>query len=193
MLLKDTLRDQEIKLLTFSYRAISTLQPSLLSQFLSTLSETGKCQQKKASILAHTGPQWRHGNPHGCGCSGSAALPLPELNRDKAARLEDSYLDSGRQRRTGGQTKLAHQRGESTLQAISRSSLQWIGSPTGRPLGSEKAGHVSQIGWIGKRGDPPMSLEFRMTKNSKAGEISVLGCRTRAQSQDHNSDLLDCQ
>ncbi|KAK9525526.1 hypothetical protein VZT92_016221 [Zoarces viviparus] len=30
---------------------------------------------------------------------------------------------------TGGQSKLAHQRGESTLPAISRSSLQWIGSP----------------------------------------------------------------
>lgn len=35
---------------------------------------------------------------------------------------------------TRGQTKLAHQRVESTLQAISYSSLQWIGSPTGGTL-----------------------------------------------------------
>lgn len=50
-------------------------------------------------------------NPSGCECSGSAAPPLPELNRDKAGRLEDSYLDSRREDDTRGQTKLAHQRG----------------------------------------------------------------------------------
>lgn len=72
---------------------------------------------------------------------------------------------------TRGQTKLAHQRGESTLQAISCSSLQWIGSPSGRPLGSEKADHISQMGRIGEWGDLPMSLLFRMTKNSRAGFV----------------------
>lgn len=38
-----------------------------------------------------------------------------------------------------GQAKLAHQRGESTLQAISCSSLQWIGSPI-RPPTRPRAG-----------------------------------------------------
>lgn len=82
---------------------------------------------------------------------------------------------------TRGQTKLAHQRGESTLQAISCSSLQWIGSPSGRPLGSERADHISQMGRIGKRGDLSMSLVFRMTKNSRTGEISVLADFTGLQ------------
>lgn len=81
-------------------------------------------------------------------------------------------LDTGDD--TRGQTKLAHQRGESTLQAISCSSLQWIGSPSGCPRGSERADHISQMGRTGKRGDLSMSLVFRMTKNSRAGRDSSL-------------------
>lgn len=91
-----------------------------------------------------------------------------------------------------GQAKLAHQRGESTLQAISCSSLQWIGSPTGCPHGLEQADHVSQMGRIGERGDLPASLVFQLTKNSRAGEISVLADFTGLR-PDHFFDLLDYQ
>lgn len=136
-----------------------------------------KMSAKRRQSYSHMGPQWRHSNPSGCGCSGSAALPLPELNHTSVTKPPDWRtviwtLNAGDEMR--GQTKLAHQRGESTLQAISCSSLQWIGSPTGCLFGCEKAGHISQVGRIGERGDPPMSLEFWMTKNLKAAEISVL-------------------
>lgn len=85
-------------------------------------------------------PQWRHGNPCGGRCSGSAAPPLPELNHTSVTKPPDWRTviwtcDTGDE--TRGQTKLAHQRDEPTLQAISYSSLQWIGNPTwfweGRP------------------------------------------------------------
>lgn len=166
-LLKDTLAVSGIKPLTYQLqesRPISNHKPTLLSQFLSTMSETGKCQQKGVNPLF----TWRHGNPSGCGCSGWAALPLLELNHTAVTKPADWRTviwtrNAGDEMR--GQTKLVHQREESTLQAISCSSLQWIGSPTGRLLGSERASHISQMGQTGERGDPPMSLELQMTKN----------------------------
>lgn len=53
--------------------------------------------------------------------------------------------------------------------------------PYGRPHGLEQADHVSQMGRIGERGDLPASLAFQLTKNSRAGEISVLADFTGLQ------------
>lgn len=53
-LLKDTLAVSQIKPLTFQFqesRPISRHKPTLLSQFLSTMSEMGKCQQKDVNPL----------------------------------------------------------------------------------------------------------------------------------------------
>ncbi|KAF0029448.1 hypothetical protein F2P81_018553 [Scophthalmus maximus] len=75
----------------------------------------------------HVGPQRRHSNPSGCGCSGSAALPLPELIHTSVTKPPDwrtVIWTRNEGDETRGQTKLAHQRGKSTLQAISCSSLR---------------------------------------------------------------------
>lgn len=75
---------------------------------------------------------------------------------------------------TRGRAKLAHQRDEPSPQAISRSSLQWIGSPAGRALGSGQDSRLSQMGRIGGRGDVPASLAFPLTKDSRAARRFVL-------------------
>lgn len=126
------------------------------------------------SINPRSGPHSRHGNPPpGCGCSGSAAPPLSQLNHDKAARLEDSYLDSARPE-TIREVRLNWLTRETSPQAISRSSLQWIGSPAGRALGSGQASRLSQMGRIGGRGDVLVSLVFPLTKDSRAARRFVL-------------------
>lgn len=94
-----------------------------------------KKNQPAASVLSDL--HWRHGNPSGYGCSAWPAPPLPELNRDKAARLEDGYLGLV-MRPTRVCTKLVHRRGDSGLRAISRfpppmsrkSHVAWSGLTT---------------------------------------------------------------
>lgn len=76
---------------------------------------------------------------------------------------------------TRGHAKLAHQRGESTLQAISCSvpSMNWK-SHAGHPLGCKQADHISQMERIGERGDLRTFLVFQLKKDSRAAEISIL-------------------
>lgn len=128
------------------------------------------------SINPCSGPHSRHGNPPPrlwmFRFSRSAAVTAqPWQSRQIGGQLSGPG-DTGDD--TRGQTKLAHQRDEPSPQAISRSALQWIGSPTGRALGSGQASRLSQMGRIGGRGDVPASLVFPLTKDSRAARRFVL-------------------
>lgn len=175
-----------IKNLTFQLsnsRPVSCQTLSLLSQFLSTMSETGKCQQKRKKRKKELIPpsRRRHGNPSSCGCSGSAVPPAARAqshNCDKAFRLEDTYLDLGRKRQEVRLNWLTREWSPPFRQSPTPPFNELEVPPVAR-FGSEKAGHVSQMGRGGEWGDPPTSLEFCMTKYRKAGEHSVLAVFTR--------------
>lgn len=127
------------------------------------------------SINPCSGPHSRHSNP-----------PPPRLRMFRFSRSAAVTTQPWQSRQIGGQlsgpgdtgddtrgqTKLAHQRDEPSPQAISRSSLQWIGSPAGRALGSGQASRLSQMGRIGRRGDVPASLVFPLTIQGQQGELS---------------------
>lgn len=127
------------------------------------------------------GPRRRHGNPSSCGCSGSAVPPAARAqshNCDKAFRLEDTYLDLGRKRQEVRLNWLTREWSPPFRQSPTPPFNELEVPPVAR-FGSEKAGHVSQLGRGGEWGDPATSLEFCMTKYWKAGEHSVLAVFTR--------------
>lgn len=90
------------------------------------------------------GPSVKRGNPSGCGRSGSADLPLTELNRDKVSRLEDSYLDSPRRRRDKGSKQIGSpERGVHPPGDLLTPPFNELEVP---PAREKKAGRTSQIG-----------------------------------------------
>lgn len=150
---------------------------------------------------ARAGPQQSPGNPSGCRCSGSAALPLPELNHAAVTKLPDWRTviwarNAGDE--TRGQTKLAHkrERGPPCRQSPAP-PFNELEIPTAGARLQEKAGLPSHK-WGEQENEVILRCpwEFGMTKKSKAGEIysstvfsgSGLGPRW---SPDHFDNILD--
>lgn len=105
-------------------------------------------RDRKMSAKKKEKKKGRHGNPSSCGCSGSAVPPAARAqshNCDKAFRLEDTYLDLGRKRQEVRLNWLTREWSPPFRQSPTPPFNELEVPPVAR-FGSEKAGHVSQVG-----------------------------------------------